>query len=115
MFDYQLDFASPWYLLLLGVLPLLWWFSYRSLAGLGNIRRLVAIGLRSLVLLAIICALADIELKRTSERLTVIYLLDQSLSIPESQRKQMVDYVNASIRKHRKNDDRAGVIVFGRE
>jgi uncharacterized membrane protein/Mg-chelatase subunit ChlD len=115
MFDYQLDFASPWYLLLLGLLPLLWWFSFRSLAGLGNIRRLVAIGLRSAVLLAIIFALADIELKQTSERLTVIYLLDQSLSIPEAQRKEMVEYVNASIRRHRKNDDRAGVIVFGRE
>ncbi len=39
MFNYQLDFQSPWYLLLLGLLPLLWWFSFRSLAGLGNIRR----------------------------------------------------------------------------
>jgi hypothetical protein len=46
----------------------------------------------------------------------VIYLLDQSLSIPEARRFAMIDYVNASIREHRKDEkgDRAGVIVFGR-
>ena len=115
MFDYQIGFASPWYLLLLGLLPVLWWFSFRSLAGLGNIRRLIAIGLRTLVLLLLISAIADIEFRRTSDRLTVIYLLDQSLSIPESQRKEMIDFVNAAIMQHRDNQDRAGVIVFGRE
>ncbi len=45
----------------------------------------------------------------------MIYLLDQSLSIPEAQRKQMIEFVNAAIREHREKQDRAGVIVFGRE
>ena len=61
--------------------------------------------------------LAEIQLKRTSDRLTVIYLLDQSMSIPEEQRRTMIDYVNHEVREHRKSEseDRAGVIVFGRE
>ena len=55
------------------------------------------------------------QYQRTSDKLTVIYLLDQSLSIPESRREAMVRYVNASIRDQRKSEkgDRAGVIVFG--
>jgi uncharacterized membrane protein/Mg-chelatase subunit ChlD len=47
----------------------------------------------------------------------VIYLLDQSMSIPEEHRRVMVNYVNQDIAKHRNDErqDRAGVIVFGRE
>ena len=61
-------------------------------------------------------ALAEMQYQRTSDRLTVIYLLDQSLSIPEARRDAMISYVNASIRDQRKSEknDRAGVIVFGR-
>ena len=64
----------------------------------------------------IVAALAEMQYQRTSDRLTVIYLLDQSLSIPEARREAMIRYVNASIRDQRKEDkeDKAGVIVFGR-
>jgi len=58
MFNYHVDFNSPWYLLLLLLAPALWIVSYRSLAGLGNIRRLIAISLRTLVLLLLVFALA---------------------------------------------------------
>lgn len=109
-------FNSPWYLLLLSVLPPMWWFSFHSLSGLGRWRRLMALALRTLVLLLIVAALAEMQYQRTSDRLTVIYLLDQSQSIPESRRAAMIRYVNASIRSQREadKDDRAGVIVFGR-
>ena len=32
MFRYQVSFESPWYLLLLVLVPVIWWFSFRSLA-----------------------------------------------------------------------------------
>jgi len=127
MFNYQLSFGSPWYLALLALLPLLWWFSFRSLASLGRVRRAVAITLRSVVLVLVILALADVQWVRVSDRLTVIYLVDQSLSIPAERpgagggppkmldRRAMLDYVNAAILEHRQEDDRAGVIVFGRD
>ena len=115
MFGFTIDFDAPWYLLLLGLLPLVWWFSFQSLAGLGNARRLVAIALRTLVLASLVLALAGIQLVRSSDRLTVIYLLDQSLSIPVDRRQAMLDYVNREIDEHRHRDDRAGVIVFGRD
>ncbi len=114
---YQLAFDRPWYLLLLAVLPILWWFSYRSLAGLGRVRRWMAILLRSAVLTALICALAEMQWVRKTDRLTVFYLLDQSMSIAPEQDEAMIRYVKAAIRNQRQvhPDDRAGVIVFGRE
>jgi uncharacterized membrane protein/Mg-chelatase subunit ChlD len=109
-------FNSPWYLVLLVLLPPMWWFSYRSLSGLGRWRRLMALTFRTLVFALIVAALAEAQFQRTSDRLTVIYLLDQSLSIPEERRAAMIRYVNASIREHRNDEkgDRAGIIVFGR-
>ncbi|NIP86225.1 MAG: hypothetical protein GTO03_11925, partial [Planctomycetales bacterium] len=73
-------------------LPLLWVFSYHSLSGLGGVRRVVAIAWRTLVMLLLILAIADMRLVRISDRLTVIYLLDQSESIPRSAREAMVEY-----------------------
>ncbi|HEY3392146.1 MAG TPA: VWA domain-containing protein, partial [Lacipirellulaceae bacterium] len=112
----SLVFNSPWYLLLLAILPAMWWYSYRSLSALGRWRRLGALGFRTLVVTLIVAALAEMQFQRTTDKLTVIYLLDQSLSIPESRRVGMIRYVNASIREHRRDakEDRAGVIVFGR-
>jgi uncharacterized membrane protein/Mg-chelatase subunit ChlD len=115
LFQYDVAFESPWYLLLLGLLPVVWWFSFRTLAALGPWRRLLSLLLRSLVLLAFILALAEIQLVRPNDRVTVIYLLDQSASIPAERRRAMLDYVNAAILEHRKRDDRVGVIVFGRD
>ncbi|MCC7476383.1 MAG: VWA domain-containing protein [Pirellulales bacterium] len=112
----MLVFNSAWYLLLAAVLPVMWWFSYHSLSGLGRWRRFFALILRSIVLLLILAALAEMQYQRTSDRLTVIYLLDQSLSIPEARRDAMIRYVNTSIRQQREaaKADKAGVIVFGR-
>ena len=116
MIPYSLQFDAPWYLGLLALVPVLWWFSYRRLAGLEPIRRLAVLALRSTVLALLILALAEAQLVRTSDRLTVLYLLDQSLSIPVAQRQAMTQLVNQSIHQYRgaHPEDRAGVIVFGR-
>jgi uncharacterized membrane protein len=114
---YSLAFDRPAYLVLLALIPVLWWLGYRSLAGLGRWRRWLALTLRALVLLLIVLALADAQYQRKSEGLTVVYVLDQSLSVPAPQRAEMIDYVRNSIKQHR-NDakgDRFAVIVFGRD
>lgn len=113
----HLAFDSPWFLLLLAALPLLWWTSVRSLAGLGNVRRALAILLRSVIFTLLVLALAEVQWVRTSDRLTVIYLLDQSLSVSQAQSDAAIKYINESIRAHRDNnrEDRAGVIIFGTE
>ncbi|HND53172.1 MAG TPA: VWA domain-containing protein, partial [Pirellulaceae bacterium] len=117
MNGWHVAFDKPWWLSLLVVIPLLWWLSFRSLAGLGKWRRFIALGLRTTVMAVFIFALAEIQLMWTSEKLAVIYVLDQSLSVPESQRAAMIEYVTKEVREHRnrQREDLAGVILFGRD
>jgi uncharacterized membrane protein/Mg-chelatase subunit ChlD len=114
---FQVAFDSPWYLVLLAALPLLWWASLHTLSSFGWMRRAIAIALRTLVFTLVVLALAEMQWVRTSNRLTVLYLLDQSLSVSQAQTDAMVDYVNRAIATQRDaaREDRAGVIVFGRE
>lgn len=117
MFGVDIAFNKPWFLLLLAGLPLLWIFSFRSISGLGRVRRFFALGLRSLVYVLLVFCLAEMQLRHTSERVSVIYVLDQSESIPREKRAAMVQYVVKDVAEHRNaaRGDRAGVVVFGRE
>ena len=112
---FQFAFDRPWFLLLLLLLPLLWWLSFNSLAGLGPVRRAVALTFRSLLVMALVFALAEAKWQYKTDRLTVIYVLDQSESIPANIRAAMVDYVKRDVDQHRRKEknDRAGLIVFG--
>jgi hypothetical protein len=67
----------------------------------------------------VIAALAGVQWIWTSDRQTVIYLLDQSDSIPLAKRQLMLRYAVESVKKFRRTsnnrNDRAGLIIFGRE
>jgi uncharacterized membrane protein/Mg-chelatase subunit ChlD len=113
----QIAFYRPEFLVLLLLIPCLWWWSYRSLAGLGKLRRFLVLVLQSAVVGLLVCALAEIQWQRKNDRVTVIYLLDQSESIPLTQRQAMLKFVSQEVEKHRDpvRRDRAGIIVFGRD
>ncbi|HZZ29739.1 MAG TPA: VWA domain-containing protein [Pirellulales bacterium] len=113
----SLSFEHLWYLALLLLVPVFWMLGYHRLAILGRWRRAIVLLLRTAVLACVVCALAQMQLVHTSDRLTVFYLLDQSVSIPETQREAMAGYVNQSIAQHRSavRRDRASVIVFAKE
>ncbi len=110
-------FEHPWYLVLLLLVPLVWILGYRGLANLGGFRRAIVLILRTAVVVLVVLALAQMQVVHTSDRLTVLYLLDQSISIPAAQRQAMSNYVSQSIAQHRHAtlQDRAGVVVFARE
>lgn len=114
-FGFYLSFERPWFLLLLLILPFLWIFSFNSLAGLGKWRRWIALALRTFVVVLLIGALANTQFQRKTDKLTVIYCLDQSDSIPIALREQMLIYVQEEVARHRREakNDMAGVIVFG--
>ena len=110
----SITFGQPWWLILLPlVVPPLVWMSFRSLAGLGTVRRALAIGFRTAVIALIVLALAEVQTVRRSERLTTMFLVDASNSVPRDQQKAALDYVTEASKKRRK-DDMAGVIVFGK-
>jgi uncharacterized membrane protein/Mg-chelatase subunit ChlD len=122
MSNLRIAFDQPWWLLLLLLVPLLWIFSFRSLSGLGPYRRIFALLFRTVVFALLVLALAGIQLQKISDRVTVIYLLDQSESIPKPTREAMLEYVMKDVELHRRKgdltsatEDKAGVIIFGRE
>jgi uncharacterized membrane protein len=106
-----LHFDSPGYLTLLALIPLIIALSYRSLAGLGPIRKWVAIGFRSLVLLVIILALAGLHRTEEVDDLTVIFLVDSSKSVPSNLQREAFKYLRNAA-EGLQTDDRIGVIGF---
>jgi uncharacterized membrane protein len=126
----SLEPTQPWWLLLLGLIPVIIFLSYRSLAGLGPVRRWVAIGLRCALVLLLTLALAEVRLRHQNENITVMFLVDRSLSIPEEFDNQVspdatrVDlrtdriekFINDTVRTRGPEHkfDRAGLILFGR-
>jgi Mg-chelatase subunit ChlD len=112
------SFDQPaWLLLLLVLLPLVWFTGWKSLSGLGRWRFWTALAFRSALLVLLVCALAEIQLVRISQRIVTLFLVDQSASIDPQGRQAAFDYVNAAVAKYRdpKVQDAAGLIVFGAE
>ena len=86
-------FGSPWYLLLLVALPLIYWMSRHSLAGLSKARRISSITIRVIVLLLLVLSLAEFRFLKTNERLAVIFVVDLSESIPADRREAERQFV----------------------
>ncbi|MBI3410498.1 MAG: VWA domain-containing protein, partial [Planctomycetes bacterium] len=121
-----LDPLQPLWLLLLLLVPVIIWLSYRSLSGLGPVRRWVAIGLRCFVVALLLLALAETHARRADENLTVIFLWDRSLSIPpeyaqgdnrDLREERIRTFMNNAVLKRGagKEEDKVGLIVFGRK
>ena len=112
---WSITVGNPWWLILLPlILPPLVWMSYRSLAGLGPVRRALAILFRATVITLIVLALAQLQSVRVTDRLTTMFLIDASNSIPNESQKAALDYATEASKKRRR-EDMAGVVVFGRE
>jgi hypothetical protein len=110
------DFGAPWYVLLLALLPLVYFLSRRSLAGLSSPRRVAAILLRGSVFLLVTLALAEIRALKTSDRLAVIYVIDRSESIPAVSREAARQYAveTAGAQRDAAREDLVGVVSFGK-
>jgi uncharacterized membrane protein len=111
----NIQFTHPYYLLLLApALGWVFWFGWKSDVQVSQWRRWVAMALRVLVLTALVCAIAGLQMLRPIEGMNVFFVLDRSDSIPSPQQEAAKDYVN-KIAKQKKSTDKAGVIVFGSE
>jgi Mg-chelatase subunit ChlD len=117
MLDYRITFEEPRWLLLLAVIPLLWWIGRRSLTGMGRGRRWVALALRSLLVTLVVGALAEVQLVRSSDRLAVLYVVDRSASMPVDQFDDVAGFIQQATKRdaNERREDRSGVISFGRD
>ena len=113
----RLAFEHPEYLWLLALLPPMWWMAFRHFGALGRVRGIVATLIRTLVVVAVTFAVAGVQWVRIHDRVTVMYVLDRSDSIARAAREPSSDYVTRSADRHRdrSREDRAGVVVFGRD
>src|SRR6266852_6036139 len=119
----RLEAMQPWWLLGLGLVPIIIALSFRSLAGLGPVRRWVAIGLRCLGIVLLVLALAELRIRHENETVTVLFLVDRSLSIPEEwdastktdlEFERIKKFISDAVISRTEPRDKAGVIVFGR-
>ena len=125
--------VQPVWLWLLLLIPWVVWLSYRSMAGLGPVRRWAAIVLRCSLVLFLTLALAEVRVRLGNDTVTTLFLLDRSLSVPEEINEvdrpdpvtnrrpdrrwdRVKDFINAAVQErgdaHKR--DKAGLIVFGR-
>ena len=117
----SVEFLQPWWLLLLGMLPL---FCLLSRGNLGSRRRWVSLGLRCLLVACLALALAEPRLTAPFKNTTVLFVLDRSLSVPEETDVDGQDrrwlrirrFLNDAVRLRPagRERDKVGLIVFGR-
>lgn len=109
-----IEFARPWMLLLLAMLPAFWWVHRHSLAALPSWQKRASLGLRLLLVALIIFALAGVRWVRTTTAQAVFFVVDGSASVEPQQREVALRFIRNAAR-HMREDDLAGVIVFGSE
>ncbi|MFO0974563.1 MAG: VWA domain-containing protein [Phycisphaerae bacterium] len=107
-------FDEPRALWLLLLPVVLWLWSRRSLAGLSPGRRMAALVARTLVIALLVLALAGLQNVRISRDLSVIFVLDQSRSVPAEKQEDARRLARATTQKPPAND-RVGVITFDGE
>lgn len=95
--------------------------SLRSLAGLGPVRRYVALGLRLLLLAALVLIVAGLRVERSAKDVEVIVVKDISLStarvndFPGPSLSSSIDKLVADVAKTKQPGDRIGVVSFAQQ
>jgi uncharacterized membrane protein len=124
--------AQRWWLLLLALLPVVLVVSYFTLTSLPPLRRWTFMGLVHLLVLLQVLALADVRADQPGDTTVIIFVVDASLSIPETgtvfvpleggiklpvETHEVIDhYINTMVETREKRDYsryQFGVIYFG--
>lgn len=107
-------FEHPRYLMLLALIPVLVWLSFRSLAGLGRARRAVAILFRCVVVGVMVMALAGAQWVQTRDQLAVIFAFDRSNSVTRQAQPRQVEFARQAEKSMRPGDQMAVLAFDGR-
>ncbi len=111
-----LQFDTPaWLWLLPACAAFAIWSARRSLSGMASTTRLVSLGVRLVVILLLVAALAEPSWRRVSSDVAVTVVLDTSESVPTAKQAEVDRYVRAAIDSHERKDDRLGVVTAAKE
>jgi uncharacterized membrane protein len=108
----RLSFIYPEMLWLLLAVGLIWAVALATPRRLAPWRFWSSLGLRSAIALALILAVAGAQLVMPVTRITTVFLLDGSDSLPPSARAQAEGFIQAALREM-PEDDQAAIVVFG--
>lgn len=109
----MIEFAHPLNLGLLVLLIPVWALWQRSRAGMAPERRYLILAVRVVMVLALVLALAGPRARLNSDRMTVLFLVDRSLSTRSASDDFARRYIERALPRVGPRD-RVGVIVFGR-
>lgn len=107
----NITFERPWFLLIIPVVIGLLIFSMRYIYTKNMGVKVMQIIVRTLLALALVLSLAQVNVKFTGKNVTTIFLVDVSDSVRE-QRDDVVTFVNDAV-KEKKRKDKVGIIAFG--
>jgi Ca-activated chloride channel family protein len=109
------QFTHPHFLwLLIPALAWVVWLTLKSDVHVAAWRKWTAFAIRTIVLLALIFAVAGLQWLRPLEGMNVFFLIDRSDSIPSTQQEGVRNFINR-VAQAKEKPDKAGVLVFGTE
>ncbi len=108
----RLSFIYPEMLWLLAGVALIWAVALLTPRRLAPWRFWASLGLRTALALALILAVAGAQLVLPVDRLTTVFLLDGSDSLPPSARAQAETFIQEALQQM-PEEDRAAIVVFG--
>lgn len=108
------DLTRPWALIFLLILvPVIQWYR-TSRSDMPAIRRMAVLVIRIIIILLLVFALAGFRLKIPKNEMSVLFVVDSSLSIPPESRDWAAKYIKEQIKKLPRGDN-AGILLFGRD
>jgi len=116
----SLSFIYPEALYLLLALPLVVGLALLGRLSFGGAqdrrwskaRHWASLALRVLILLLLVLGLAGMQVVRTVDELTVVFVVDVSDSVPQEEQERAVDFIRQALGPMRQGD-RAAIVVFG--
>ena len=110
----RIEFTNPAALVLLALIPVAIYLARGSLASLSRLRGRMSIGVRVLILLAIVLSVAGLRVRTTSRDVALVFLVDVSASVAQDSRQSILDFINGEIERASPRDY-VSVLAFGRE
>lgn len=106
-----MEITRPFLLLLLLLLPFLYYGFRRSLVDLSRTQRIISLCVRIIIVLLLILSVSDVQFLKTDDKLAVMFLADISDSISEDGLKKSTEYINEAL-KSRNGNQQTGIIAF---
>lgn len=107
--------APVWLLLVAPALVLVWWFGRSSLSGLGSATRRLALGVRTLVVLLIVAALAQPQMRDEHDAVATVVVLDSSESMGSDSSERARLYLERTLAEARAELNRVAIVSAAKD